>query len=509
MTVLLSRKSAWGFVLIVLIGLILVGGLTAVSSHFGLLFLSLPFILAVSLIAFYRPYWVVLFLAAFLPFEIIILKFLPVSDQLYLLAQLSGEMLIYLTFLLFVVKKFLQRQFFVRTPLDIPILLFLAIVLITMIVNQPPLVSSLLNVRTLIRYIFLFYLVVNLHLSSQQVSRILQIILIIGAIQLFIGGLQRVGGTAVNQILLPREANAELAGQARSFILASRGREIGSIYGTLGDTIYYAYFLLFVLAIHLGRIRKFNLLNIIFILGIFLAINLSFSRAAVFGFLFLMIILVRSRIGLNRSLMFVLTTVPYLFLIVFAIIYTANETTFINPVQQEQSIFENIGGVFTRRYFEIAQKQRLGHLLGAAPTILANRPFIGYGPDEETTIDNLNNSDPSYLIVPLKGRTANTFEDVFWVALLGYYGIFGVGLIAFIIYRFYHVAWQISQHAQQHVTRELALATTYTMALAPVLLFFNQTLEFRIYGFYFWLLPAMLFSQMRKEKSLIQQTHVK
>lgn len=500
-----TKKRTSPLIWLVLIIAIL-GFVTAVSVNAALLILLSILGLPVVIMAFYKPYWIVLFLTAFMPFESLVLKFLPVPDQIYLLAQLISEGLIYLTFALVITKKFINGQNFSRTPIDIPLILFIGIAILSIVVNQSPVVGSLLQLRTLLRYTFLFYLVINMEITAQQANTLLKMIVSIGIIQLVIGGLQLAIGGPINQFLLPRQVETEIAGQTRTFILASRGREIGSIYGTFGDTIYFGYFMLFFLAIYLARMEKIQWLDIAIIGSIFVAVNYSFSRAAVFGFLFIIIIFFRARFGINRSILSSIGFVPILILGILLALSTSSSSNFINPVQQEQSIFDNISGIFTRRYIEIAQKQRLGHLLGTAPTILANRPILGYGPDEQTAVEQINTSEPSYLLTPLTGRTANTFEDVFWVALLGYYGILGILILGYLLYQLYHVSWLIYKKANNKTTKQVGLAVTYSVALAPILLFFNQTLEFRIYGYYFWLLPAVMFTLTKNQTVHNQST---
>ena len=47
---------------------------------------------------------------------------------------------------------------------------------------------------------------------------------------------------------------------------------------------------------------------------------------------------------------------------------------------------------------KVAQKQRLGALIGNVPTVLANKPLLGYGADQNTTIERLNKSKRSFLL---------------------------------------------------------------------------------------------------------------
>jgi hypothetical protein len=61
-------------------------------------------------------------------------------------------------------------------------------------------------------------------------------------------------------------------------------------------------------------------------------------------------------------------------------------------------------------------------------------------------------------------------------------------------------AWNIHRRARLTLTREVSIAVFCTWALAPLLLFFYRVLEFRVYAFFFWLLPAMMLSLFAYER---------
>lgn len=492
-----AGKALW---LLLLAVIVILAAFTSfvpvVSVGFFLVFL----VFGGAVLIFRQPNWTVLFLVIYMPFESFILSKLPVSDQLYLALQFFSELLIYGTFVLVMVKRFLQRPVFPRTAVDVPIILLLVIILASILVNQVPTWGSLLNFRSLFRYVVLFYLVVNLNLTRKWASRILLAILVTGIIQILLGGLQLMNVGAVDTFLLPRLSEAEIIGQTRSFHLVARGREIGSIYGTLGDTLYYGLFLLVVLAVYLGRITRIKMPQMLFITAVFLAINYSYSRAAVFAMLLMLLVFFRIRFGLGRTAVvafYGLTAGIIIFLFLFI---SASRSSYVNPADRQQNVLQNLSGIFSPTYFEIAQKQRLGMLLGVTPTVLANKPFLGYGPDNEETIKRINESNPSFLLTPLQGRTAAGFEDVYWIAFLAYHGILGLVTLAYIHLKFYQFGWYTYRRTEVVVIRKLAVAVMCLVATTPLLLFFNQTLEFRIYGFYFWLLPALLMNLYAQER---------
>lgn len=463
--------------------------------------LAIPF----GLIALYacwvmynQPALVVIFLVAFMPFEEIILKYAPIPDWMFVYSRFFGEFLIYITFSLLLLRKFIKGEKFRRTPIDGYLAAFLFIIVLTLLVNRPPLVGSLVNLRALLRYTVLFYLVVNLDLSEDQVKKILNIILMIGVVQLFIGALQLLMGSKINPLLLPRAADIELGGYSRGFILLIRGREVGSIFGTLGDTLFLALYLAIVLGVYLGQIEKVKLRHIIFILLLFIGINYTYTRAVAFGFFLMLFIFYRMRFGRDRSAVIVFVS-SLLGLSGLIILLNSSyiQREYINPLRKEQSFIQNLTGIFTVEYFERAQNQRLATLTGVPPIVLYDKPLLGYGPDENTTIESLNANLPRFRL-PLMRKdsfTKNGFEDVFWVALLAYYGLIGLGIIIILFYRFYTSFLEVHKNSHSQLTRNLAVAASSIVVMGAFLLFFYRVLEFRSFSFYFWLIPAILYNQ--------------
>ena len=69
----------------------------------------------------------------------------------------------------------------------------------------------------------------------------------------------------------------------KEYRLLELGREIGSVYGTLGDTVIYGIFMILVLIVYLSRIRRLEYLNLLGAIILFFFIARSYSRAATFS----------------------------------------------------------------------------------------------------------------------------------------------------------------------------------------------------------------------------------
>ena len=143
------------------------------------------------------------FLTGYVAFEEFILKFLPVSDAVYSYLRFFGEMLIYVAFGKLVIHKLYRGIPFVKTAIDLPVIGFYSVVLLSMLVNGSPLIGSLYNIRPFARYIVLFYLVANSNLSEKRIATFLRIILVVGIFQIGAGIIQWAGGPAAFNFFLP------------------------------------------------------------------------------------------------------------------------------------------------------------------------------------------------------------------------------------------------------------------------------------------------------------------
>ena len=444
------------------------------------------------------------FLTGYVAFEEFVLKFLPVSDTVYSYLRFLGEILIYVAFGKLVIHKLYRGIPFVKTAIDLPVIGFYSVVLLSILVNGSPLIGSLYNVRPLARYIVLFYLVVNSSLSDRKIETFLRIILGIGVFQLTAGLIQWLGGPAAFDFFLPRESTLSIAGFSKEYRLLEIGREIGSVYGTLGDTVIYGVFMILVLIIYLSRIRRLEYLNLLGAAVLFFFIARSYSRAATFSALLAGGAWYYFHYGWKKTLQLA-GVIFVVFGLLLAVVNPFN-LEYINPRKARVGLVGNVTGVFSGSYVRIAQKQRLGALIGNVPTVLLNRPILGYGADQNKAIEGLNMSKRSFLF---KVLSKEGFKDVYWVAILCFYGVLGLSFFALIFYSLFRAALNLYKRSvgtaslvegnasASRLAQRSAIIMLCLVTVTVFLLFFNRTLEFRGYGFYFWLCAGLMFASDR------------
>lgn len=381
---------------------------------------------------------------------------------------------------------------FTRTPADGPLLVILAVVVLSIAVNNAPIKSGLMNIRSGLRYAAMFYLVSQIGLTRRQVGVVLWVILISGAVQVVAGLLQWYFGYDLKVWMLPHSTGIEVAGQRRTFTIVERGREIGSLFGTLGDTLYYGLFLLVVLGVALSRCR-WRMGSPVTLMGLLFGIAYSYSRAAVIAAGLTLIAFLGGRIGVRRVLgvCCALAAVGVVFIAVAMSLETLGGV-YHHPRQGRRSIMANMTNIFSADYLERSKRQRLGTVLGVAPTALMNAPVLGYGPDQSFAIKQLNEARKNRLY---KTLTKEGFEDVYWVALLCYTGLAGVIAVGWLGVR---LAWTCAAVARRAdgdaVVRWAGLAGLCVVLQCAVLMWFNRVPEVRAFSFYFWLLPALAYA---------------
>ncbi len=444
------------------------------------------------------------FLTGYVAFEEFILKFLPVSDTVYSYLRFVSEILIYVAFGKLVIHKLHRGIPFVKTAIDLPVIGFYSVVLLSILVNNSPLMGSLYNVRPMARYIVLFYLVANSTLSEKRITTLLRIILGVGIFQVTVGVIQWLGGPDAFDFFLPRAATLTIGGFGKEYRLLELGREIGSVYGTLGDTVIYGVFMILVLVVYLSRIRQLEYLNLLGAAVLFFFIARSYSRAATFSALLAGGAWYYFHYGWKKTLQLA-GVIVLVFGLLLAVVNPFN-LEYINPRKAKVGLVGNVTGVFSGSYVRIAQKQRLGALIGNVPTVLVNRPILGYGADQNSAIVGLNMSQRSFL---LKVLSKEGFKDVYWVAMLCFYGVLGLGFFAMIFYRLFRYAFRLYQRSvstssfiernmlASRLTQRISIIVLCLVAITVFLLFFNRTLEFRGYGFYFWLCAGLMFASDR------------
>lgn len=181
----------------------------------------------------------------YLPFENIVLKYLPVNDLIYSFLRFIPEIIIYFLFIYVLGSKVKSRTALSKNPIHVPVVIFLLYSVLLIFINSSPLVESLLGLRVLFRYVILFYVIINIDFEYAFIKKLINVLLVITFLQCIIAIYHHYFG--INEFWLPRASSLEIGGKATKFKILNQnlrsGREIGVGIGTMGDTVLLAMYL--------------------------------------------------------------------------------------------------------------------------------------------------------------------------------------------------------------------------------------------------------------------------
>ncbi len=427
------------------------------------------------------------FLIVYIPLQEFFLKLLPLSDELYFLARQLPDLIVVALFLEIAACRLLAGG---RLPsLGGPgyfLAAFLGWALIQPLIlslfDHHVGASNVIEVFVLLRFTLLLYIMVWLRPTERQVTFILRLVFISLYIQLALGVAQALGGIAVRDFLAARNYTNTLTGFEKSFT-GARVEGLNDIAGSFGDTIGYAYFLLIGLFLYIRVPRRFPKSIVVGSLALVL-IYLSGSKTV-----FL--------VGLVGVLLFAMrhARLPVRFY-VFGCVMPA--LVAILPfvaaaLDQGEYEYSSITALFRRETIQVLLNQRLGLVVFFLPELVASGDVIlGLGADRVAIMDVVAQEYPSVPYV-LLAVFDQIFEDLYWLALLAYYGVIGLLTFAMFLYSSYRKAlpeFPVSSGLHNSIIAILPYLFWSTVAFN----FLNQCLEVRGFSFYYWLILGISIS---------------
>jgi hypothetical protein len=384
----------------------------------------------------------VLFLAFFLPFEEFVLKFLPVSDQLYSLLRYMSELILLITLIALIVKKVIERKPFVKTAIDIPVLIFAFTAFLSGLLNQIPLLETVLFLRIVLRYYALYFLLVNIELDKGFTKKLIRGLVIIVTLEFFIGLAQILFGSTVNNLLMPRPSTVSLGSYSKEWVLLQGLREKGYLFfGTFGDTVNLGLFVFTILTIMIGLyliwkkpdkkiwlVFAFSFFTLLFTYSVGLIFTLFVSL------LFITIIKRKWTLMVSSSLIVLL----------FFLILTFYPAEFAEVATSHYAVspFKNISATFSVTFFESIQNNRLFTLLEVPKVTLSQSPLLGFGPAWHLIKDKIS----TYFL-----------GDVYWAQMLGQVGMIGLLAFLWIFWRFYKIGFKVYRNSNDLLKKGIAL----------------------------------------------------
>ena len=427
---------------------------------------------------------ILLFLTFYVPVEDFVLKWLSVPGAVYAALRQGTDLLVIIAASLAIGDRVLRTKHFriLGRGLDLLLLLFVVSAFLSALFHRADSLGVALNLKALLRYVLVAYTLLNINIDEPRLRLFGSVFIAALSIQVLVGVIQLAGGPGVASFFLPRTPEEAVAGQQLTFT-ATWEVEHGWIFGTIGHTIGFGGFLLVGLAYWLTGQFARPARYWVGAVGFLLLAYFTGSRATTLAVL-LMVGLHQYLLGhFGKKIMLGVFLSPLILVIVLGlgVEFSGNYVT----------------EAFSGDYVQQAMNQRLGIALLVIPYFLSGLGPIdilfGITPDREIIGQMVSNmfDVPSALI-----HQIGMIEDVYWAALLVYYGIFGVGLLLSFLFRLFGWLWEDSRILNGKAGRLSSIAVLL-LGIAFPLNFLGQFFEIRQFSFYLWLFIGLAFAYQR------------
>jgi hypothetical protein len=430
-------------------------------------------------------------LVLYAPLEEFALRWLPVGPTGIALLRLVPEGLLFAALALVWAGHRARGLTLPRTAIGVPLFTFLGLALLSTALSDGEPLSGLANLRVLVRYAALYYLVVALAPDEAERRHLVNLLWGGALLQAALGlGQYATGGAGA--FWLPRDATLELAGLRRDFTAVTGGIERGAALGTTAHPVAFALFLLVGGLVAAARAllappgRRTGPTLAVVLCG--LGIVASFSRATVFayglGLVFLLVLLRRERT--TRALLGVLLA---LLPAAGALWLLRSPGPGVGGASEKDvavGALTSLESLGSGTVLERARRSRLWVLEDVGAAVVASTGWLGHGPDEQHAKARIGAAGGATLhrLIAYKA-----FEDVYWVALLAYYGFAGLAALLWLLVRLGESAWALAREPHE---RGLAVAALAVLVAALPLAFVVRTFEFRAFALSFWLLFGLV-----------------
>ncbi|HKR06709.1 MAG TPA: O-antigen ligase family protein [Bacteroidia bacterium] len=451
---------------------------------------------------------IIILLALYVPFEVLLLKYLPVSDNIYSMLRFVPELIIYLLLIIKLVQNIYHGHWLSKTPIDIFLLLFLLSALISIAINSSSIILSIITMRTLLRYVALYYLVSCIDIPVRKIKYLLFSLIAIGGIESLVTCYQHFVG--ISQAFYPRASELEVAGvQSRYKILVTTfggGLEQGAAIGTFGDSVLLALFLLFVVVISYGFILRLKIKSFIsksVLIGIFilalLALFYTYSRASVLAGVLAIPILLFLDKRIKKLFFIGIMSCALLAIVLFGLsTESTTDSSYYNPKKKYTNPIANITSIFSESYVQKNLDHSRGWIImDIGVPIVKSFNLFGYGPAGEESLGEMVKEN---VTGTMPFQNLGIINDVYWIGMLSYYGFIGLILFFFILGKIYKASILVYKYSPVQIYSIIGLCMAAMVILAIPYTFIIRTFAFRPFAFYFWLLAGLVAAEHRRIK---------
>lgn len=466
--------------ILLLIGCIL--GMSIAYHRPSLWLLAFAVLLAIAIFKYPQAGIWVIFVSVFL-FDWLNRSFFIIPRQITWLKDIA-------IFLLFLrtVPVIIRRHRLIRTPIDLAVLFLICIGIISTFINHTSPMVAFMGFRKAIKYILLFYIIVNIGFDNNFLKRIIKAFIIIGFIQI---------PFAVSEYIIWQPSFMNLGGGMGQFDFITGTFPRG---GSGKLSIYLIGIMCFLIGYYLYANR--NKMKVIFYsLLLFIPLPLAMSRAS-----FVFLPLVVGFLVLRKIKKKFITKISYfvLFSLMFwgmlKVTYSVTGINLINYLTNPGLAFEKqnvptslhrpgrIGGI--RVVQKTLETKSYGLLFGVGPGQWSESYFSGYSGD---------------LWKEFSGSSASRINQI--AATLSEWGILGLIALFLITFQIYRMNSSFFETSNDNFWRIISYGFSgiiflYVMATLYICVFNIDT-----GAFFFWTLAGAIFTVGRR-KSIFEKRRI-
>lgn len=412
----------------------------------------------------------------------------------YLAAKTLTELLLYSLLGLILLWRIQNGTLLQYRPtlFDGALVAFVLLALISTKMNGGGLAQGLLNLRTMLRYVAVYYIIVFSAWQAQewQIRRFLQVIIWIALFQVVICVAQNVGGEGfINNYFSPVKSEAAVGDVA--IALNAMGQKLGAAIGTFGKTPALSLFLLVAAVVAITRFtmstiserRKWFVIYLMIVLAIFLTYKRGPLLLALFAPLLVAWLSGQGRL-IKKYMLLALIAMPMLVGLLLAV----QPKEFVKEKDVEVSPLQSFSQLFTEEYWNRTNASARGWVIEeiGSEAISSFKP-IGYGADEER----------ARVLLARKGGTFSklvgwgALDDVYVIAALVYYGPVGTVLLLTAFVFVYRQSSILARRASGEY-RAVGIVVCALLILTFFASFLVRTLEFRAFAFMLWVFAGIV-----------------
>lgn len=450
----------------------------------------------------------VFLLLIYIPFETLILKYLPVSDDTYTYLRYAFEIYIYILFLSVIVLRISRNKLPVSTPIDFPLIIFIGLAFINTWIQGSSFTDSIIGMKSTFRFVLIFYIIVNTGFSASSVKWALLAVIFIAGIQAVLSFQQHFYG--IDSFWIPRPTTLQVGSRVYNFKIVTQGDagglEQGAVIGTFGDSALLGNFLVIAVMLIVPFLFGLYRMNIfwkavLLLLYILCVISLFFTYSrgsAVIGVLiipFMMYISGKHKQLLKSALIFCLLILP------IVLFYTSDyfkHGGYFNPKFKYVDPLSNVATLFTPEYANnTLQHSRGWVILNIGGNLLHSFTPLGYSADAEFALTKIFDKQ---LGVTSPFKNYFIVNDVYWISFIAYYGFLGLGIFLYILFRLFFIARFVWRNTKEQIFKVVAVSTMTLLIVSVPYSFIIATFTFRSFGIYFWFLAGITMLEYRRIK---------